>query len=449
LVTLFAFVASQAEAAEGPTPPPADTNKSVTKKRAWPDRIGPFELKNEKTRSSIRFGFAAQPHFQLESLDQGPDADRRDDYAFQFRRIREILKGSLLSEDLTYAFQLNTTPGNIELLDLYLSYRFTPRVQLTLGQRKVPFTRYRGGSFTKLTFVDWAITAKYFGSERQRGFTLQSGAAKGSRVAYAFGVYTGENARSSHGIGVAKVYGEPLWNQSDLVSPAVPASFHPEAVAHVRYQHRGIDTTIDSDLKRGPPRFAAGLSAAYDLRPTPYIDFSHRIAPELLLKLYGFSLASLFYAGFSEERGERMAYRPAMLGMLFQVSYVALNRLELSARYALVDIDDDLRREARDRAQEEIGYLEDDIERIYSVDTSSDPVRAEELARDAADKEAELSALRKVGTLDRDHELTLGLNVFIIGTSLRWQADVSWLKHELVSGTRNDLRFRTQLTLAF
>ncbi len=423
--------------------------KSDGAKRKWPDKIGPFALENETSQSSIGFGFAAQGQFQLDSLDQGPEEDRSDEYTFRFRRMRPSLQGSALTDHLTYKLQLNTAPGALELVDLFIDYRFLTHVRVRLGQSNVPFTRYRWGSFTKLTLVDWAITARAFGSERQRGVTLHNGVKMGTPVTYALGVYSGENARKSNAMGVADVYGERPGNQSDLANPAEPGGVHPEIAAFLAYNYGDIDTSIDTDLEGGPLRFSVAFSAAYDIRPDPYVDFSHRLAPEFLLKVHGFSLASVLYVGFTENLDDPFSYRHAMSGALVQASYIALNRLELAVRYAFVSTGKDILNESQERAQTEIDSLEQEIARIRSVDTTGDPIRADELAQRASDLESDIGELEEVGTLGSDHELTLGFNVFIIGTSLRWQTDVSWLRHAYTSGDRNDVRMRTQLTLAF
>lgn len=423
--------------------------KSNQKERKWPEAIGPFELRNEKSESRIRFGFAGQGQFQLDSLDQGPEADREDEYEFRFRRVRQGLSGSLLTDDLTYSLQLSTAPGGLELIDLFLEYRFLTHVRVRLGQNKVPFTRYRWGSFSKLTLVDWAITTRAFGAERQRGITLHNGMTNGPPITYALGVYSGENARKSHAMGVADAYGERPGNPSDLVDPAKPGRVHPEIVAHLAYNYGDIDTSIDTDLKGGPLRFSVAFSAACDIRPDAYVDFSHRLAPEFLLKVRGFSLSSVFYVGFTEKPDDPFSYRHAMSGALVQASYIVLNRLELAVRYAFVSTGKDILNESHRRSREEIEKRQEEIARIESVDTTGDPIRADELDKMASDLESEIGKLEKVGTLGSDHELTMGFNVFIIDTSLRWQTDVSWLRHAHTTGDRNDVRLRTQLTLAF
>jgi hypothetical protein len=235
-------------------------------------------------------------------------------------------------------------------------------------------------------------------------------------------------------------------NPSALVDPAAFEGVHPEVAVHLSYNHNQIDTTIDTDLEGGPLRFSVGVSGAYDIRPEPMVDFSYRVAPELLLKAYGLSLSSVFYAGFAE-RGNGLRHQPAMLGMLAEVSYILWRRLELSGRYAFVDIDDDVLGQSRDRAQSQVAAIRGDIDDLRAAEV--DPVRRTELDNDIAALEDDITALEKVGAVDRDHELTFGINVFIIGTSLRWQNDLSWLFRETANGDRDDFRFRSQLTLQF
>jgi hypothetical protein len=80
--------------------------------------------------------------------------------------------------------------------------------QLRIGQCKVPFTRFRIQSFQRLTFADWPIVTKFFGGERQIGVTLHNGYEDPPVRAYVVGLLSGVNARASHGIGIATVYGE-------------------------------------------------------------------------------------------------------------------------------------------------------------------------------------------------------------------------------------------------
>jgi phosphate-selective porin OprO/OprP len=394
------LLASPATAADGA--PPRDEKEPKP-----PEAIGPFLVKSPSKTSSLRFGFAAQLLYQLDSVDNGPDADRDVEHAFKLRRLRMSLSGVALTEDFSYALQLSTNPGNLELVDLYLNYRFTKDIQIRLGQFKIPFTRYRMMSFSRLTFVDWALVTKYFGAERQRGFAVHNGYTKQPRFAYVLGVFTGQNARASHGVGLAEAFGATVDNPSDLVDPAAMEAAHPEVGLHLSYNHGGIDTATDTDLKGGPLRFSAGVSGANDLRPDPIRDFSYRVAFEVLIKTHGLSVFAAFYSGFAARDGNHQDQQHAMLGMLAQLSYLVWSRLEFSGRYALVDIDDDLREQSRNSAE------------------------------------------GQAGDLNREQELTFGVNVYIIGASLRWQNDLSWIYREGEDRNRDDLRFRSQLTLQF
>ena len=196
-------------------------------------------------------------------------------------------------------------------------------------------------------------------------------------------------------------------------------------MAHAAYNLGGIDTSRDSDRSGGPLRLSAGLSVAWDLDPDRVADLALRLAPELLVKLRRVSLFGAFYLGFAR-RGESVAdQRLAMMGAVAQTSYFFPRGVELAARYALVHVDGRVAQSARRRASAIIAA-----------------------AVDEAEREALTHKYRAAGTLRREHEATLGVNLHLIGRSLKLQWDVSWLAHEYQDGASgHDLRVRTQLQL--
>ncbi len=433
------LASAKVEAAEPTGTPAVETDP---KEGTWPEAIGPFAIESRDGQSRLQIGFAGQLLYQMDGRDTG-GAERTLRHSVDVRRLRETLKGSAASERFTFALQLSTLYGALELIDLYLNYAFLPDIQIRLGQMKVPFTRYRMMSFSRLTFVDWALVKSYFGAERQRGVVLHNGLTKQRRIAYALGLFTGQNARAAAAVGLARATGEPVENPSDLVDPAAMERIHPEIALHLSYNHNDIDTAIDTDLEGGPLRFSVGVSGAYDTRPDPLVDFSFRLAPEVLFKAYGFSFFSAFYSGFADRGGVGLDQQHAMSGLLVQLSYLLWGRLEISARFAFVDLDDDVLRQSRNRADDRMTVLQGELDALRAREWDSG------LEAAIADRETALSDLGKRGTLNRDQELTFGLNVFIIGTSLRWQSDVSWLQREYVDGNRDDIRLRSQITLQF
>ncbi len=392
----------------------------------WPDKIGPFELQSNDKQHTLRLGLAMQLLFRVDNKDRGTGQSRENQSYAEARRIRPSLRGSLVNGLFEFYLHLNTSPNTLDLLDIYLNYKPHDYAQLRLGQWKIPFTRYRIQSYKRLTLADWAITSKSFGAERQIGLAIHSGLEKPQPFDYALGVFSGMNARSSHAVGIATLYGETIPSASNLAEPGPKMEFHPEFVGRFGYNYRGIDIQRDTDFKGGAPRLHAGMSASYDLRPDEALDFAARFSPEFLLKAYGFSFFASAYLGWCEETTGKKAPNLAMVGGLLQTSYLLTPHVELALRYAIVHNLKEARHDARRRADRLIASAEDPSE----VDALTE-------------------SYQKVGTITKEHETSFGVNVYIIGESLKWQNDISCLIHDRIEDHRQDIRFRSQLQLAF
>lgn len=375
----------------------------------------------------LSLGLNVQMFYQYLEKDMGEEVHPEYSSQFKWRRIRPTATGHLLDDDLRFYLHLNVAPGALELMDFYVDYTFFPEVRLRVGQYKVPFTRYRIQSYSNLQFVDWAIVTKYFGAERNLGISLHNGYEKPMPIEYEIGLFTGRNSRTSHGVGISQVTGEPVTNPSDLVEPAAQDEFHPAVGAHMAYNYDNIQTAYETDFEKTGFRFAAGASAVWDANPVPYRDFSLRVAPELLMKFYGISLSGNYYMGFDEPDGEMARTALSMTGFLVNASYLISKWVEVSARYAQVDTDKKFREDAMDRAQ--------DI-----ISAESDPETAEALADQYAN----------VGRIKSENEITACVNIYLVGRKLKLQNDASWLGHvNHDDEEKQDFRFRTQLQLAF
>ena len=402
----------------------ARTGLPSSRQQAARTSVGPFELVSPDSTSRLRLQFVGQLRLGFESKDRGKGKSRTKETYMEARRIRLLLSGSVFASDLTYRLHLSTAPGSLELMDFYFNYRHKRWPEFRYGQYKTPFTRYRIQSFQNLTFVDWAIVTKFFGAERQMGFALHNGYEKPPRWGYIFGVFTGVNARASHGIGVAKVYGEEAPNPSDLAHPGPRAKFHPEVFLHLVYSAHGIQIQSDTDEEGGPLRYSVSVSGGWDLDPMAYQDFTIRLAPEVLVKYHGASFFAVGYAGFAQI-GDASVNKLAMLGGLGQTAYRINRRLEFSARYAIVDFRDALVDDAAARAKELIAQASE-----------------ETLA-------AVKAQYKDAGQVRREQEATVGCNVYLVGHSLKWQNDAGMLRHNRRSETRVDYQVRSQFQVAF
>jgi len=430
------------EPAPAPPAPPAPEPPAVVpaaepekKSCTLPSKIGPFEIKSADGQSSLQFNLAAQLLFHFDSkelsekkTDENPNpGNYRDNTGtVEMRRIRPQIRGMVLTQDLEYNLQLSMVPGNIELIDFYLNYRIVDHARFRLGWYKIPFTRYRIQSFKELTLPDWSIVTKYFGAERQFGLSIHNGYEKPMEVEYEFGVFTGQNSRASHAVALPKLYGEEAPNPSSLTDPAAQNQWHPEVVWRVAWNPGGIVTRTDTDFEGGSARVSLGLSGAWDFRPKRYIDLNLRVAPEFLLKAYGFSMSLVGYVA-TQKMGDSLSNTQlAFAGGLAQASYLIAKRYELAARYSFVSTNSETREDAFNRGQNII----------------NDPENAE-------DVEALKKQYDKLGQTKYEQELCGGFNVYIIGSSLKWNTDVSYLPRTTLKDRRDDVRVRSQIQVAF
>ena len=423
VLSLWLFCAMPAQAE---TPPePADTSSPSVAEPSesappsdlpWPSKISPLVLSSSDGSHKLRLAFVAQMHYQMDAVEDEPGEGRDISHRFRWRRVRLDLRGSLPAAKFDYRLHLNVSPGALELMDLYVNYALTPTYQFRLGQQKIPFTRHRLNSFTNLQFVDWALVSPWFGAERQVGLTLHNGYKDLPLIEYEVGVYTGQNVRKSHGVGVAMAYEEKRVNPSSLTDPAPLDEFHPAFAWHLAYNYNGIRTSYDTDFEKREFRFTIGASMVADIRPVEYRDAALRAAFEALMKVRGFSLGGMYYLLAHETDAELDIH-----GAQLHTSYLIGDHVELALRYATVMLVQSFREELRDRSATLRAALSDPTDNSYL----------------------------SIGTLQDEHEITFGVNVYVIGRNLKWQTDTSWLLHSLDSGTTHDFRVRSQLQLAF
>lgn len=383
--------------------------------------VGPFEVSSSKDSTTLRFQFAGQFLTAYEDKDKGSGIDWQTSFYSKTRRVRPSLTVTVPKWKTSFRLHLSTAPGSLELMDLYFNSEIKPGIKIRVGQYKIPFTRYRIQSFQRLTFVDWSLVTKYFGAERQIGLSLHNGYERPPKWAYEIGVFSGTNARSSHAVGLAAIYGETVSNPSDLNGSSIKTEYHPELVWHFSYNSRDIDVRSDSDNKGGDWRYSFGSSIAWDLDPVKYTDLALRLAQEVLIKYRYFSFMIAGYLGFAG-MDDAPRSRLAMTGILAQSAYHLTNRVEVSARFSRVDFDEAIVDDAFYRADSIIGLTE---------------------------KADDVSQYLDVGNLLSETEFTLGLNIYIDEHNLKVQNDFGLLLHERRYESRTDYLIRSQLQISF
>jgi hypothetical protein len=396
----------------------------VGERGSWPEGFEPFVIGDPEGAGTLRIALAAQALYEMDVDDVQTRDARIDDWGGRFRRLRFVLSGHLGVSALTYLLHLSTLPSSLELMDFWLQYEVGSWLSVRAGAFKIPLTRYRLNSFKGLAAVDWSVVTAYFGAERQKGLMLHG--AAGGGFAYRLAVVTGVASRPPHARGIASLYGESVPNPSDLTGPARNERIHPELVLHLAYTHGPFSHATEADVKGGPLRVSAGVSAAWDARPERGVDAALRVAPELWLEAYGFHAQATGCLGFVQMGPDVSDTSFALVGAVAHAGYTWRGRVDVTAQYAMVATMEKMRTDAMNRAS-----------RIVAAAASLDDLL--EL----------MDRYGPAGTFESRHETTLAVTFFVIGRNLEWASDLTWIATSAGGGRLHELRFRSQIQLTF
>jgi hypothetical protein len=331
-------------------------------------------------------------------------------------RVRPGLRGVLLDRRLTLAVTLNTSPTALELIEAWSEIELArPWLRIRVGQWKVPFTRYRGASFSDLVLVDWARTVTVpFGAEHAIGVAA-SGTVAGVGTRWDVGLFTGAPSRAAHGTGLAACYGERIEYASALGSLHGIDSVHPELAFRVS-QALGERAEAGGGV-------LLSLSIAGDLAPEPRRDLALRMAPELHARIGVASAHLILYAGLAPIGDDPLA--PALLGALAELDVPVTQDVELAVRFARTARTGALQADARAHAGRAV------------VDAPPD------------EREAVATRHARTGRVDAEQEVAIGVRWSVVGRTVALQGDAAWLTEEGEHGVAHGwrLRLQTQLVL--
>jgi hypothetical protein len=386
--------AASAPSAAPAAPVDAASPAAASKPR---ERLGPVEIETKHAR--FRIGGVAQLTSEMQVDDQGEVTGFAD-----FRRLRIDTRVSFFDDDLSLRTHISTMPRDPELLDLHVDARLHELVKLRAGVAKTPFTSYRQQSINDHVLVDWPITSRWFGGERQLGFTAEG---KPGDARYAVGVYGGDASRPQNQR-FSTAYGDFAPSRTSFRTATPFDVPHPELMARGGYQLGPVELTGN---------------VAWDARPVHGIDATARFALEAHLDTERVDLWGIGYAALADdlagETGE------GLYGAMAEAAFRVHDRVELALRYAAVALPERLRVDARATIDARIAEAPEDEQ--------------EELAEKYA----------SVGRVKALQEATAGFAVYFFGHDLKWHNDVSWL-HETREGDAKDaFRLRTELQLAF
>ena len=387
--------------------------------RERPERLGPVQIEINERGDRLSLGLGTQFLTAVNHAFATADQQRDTTARVQIRRLRVSFGGEFVARKIQTKLQFNFAPNAPELIDVWLMYAPFRQLGIKFGQFKLPYTRYREQSFAVLSNADWSPVTRVFGSERQVGLALVQPGLDDLPWEYGLGVYTGTNARASHGLGVIEQYGETPENPSDFRTFGAAYEIHPELAGRVARNFGGIDTSANSDLQRGPLRHSVGVSGAWDVRPSPRQDLAGRLALEWLAKLHGVHFNAVGHLGWVDTGFETIF---GTWGGLLETGYRFDRSWELTARYSHVQFVSALRDDARIYAASQIG-------------DGSDPTLVTQYA--------------DVGNVRSVDEAALAGTYDLFGPSLRAQLEAAWDAANTLMGWRQALVLRLQLQFTF
>jgi len=408
--------------AEPSTTTLAEAEPEAPADRKLPMRLGPVRIKVGKTEDWIGIGFAAQMEFEYDQQFAGAGVQKDSNQTLEFRRIRTTLSSSFIDGRIQSRFQINMTPSAFELIDMWFSFTRFKFATFRVGQFKIPYDRYRAQSFAALSLVDWAPTTRMFGSERQVGAEMLAGGGF-LGLEYALGIFSGVNARASHGVAISEVYGNVPNNPSSFGSGEVVSSFHPELVARVAKNFGQINTDTNSDVMGSKKlRHSVGTGIAWDARPLATQDLALRLSAEWLAKISHLHMNFISYlAWYKPWQGGKILFGP--IGFMAETGYRFSLTWELAIRYSMTYLTPWLRSDSRRYG-------------AFQIANATDPASAIQQYGDN-------------GEQTTSNQLAIAGTSHIIGNSLKVVAEAAWVAQRWEAGRRNGFAIGLQLQFLF
>jgi len=408
--------------AEPSTTTLAEAEPDAPDDRKLPMRLGPVRIRIGKGDDWIGIGFATQMEFEYDQQFAGGGAQKSAQETLEFRRIRTTLSSSFIDGRIRSRFQINLTPSAFELIDMWFAFTRFKFATFRVGQFKIPYDRYRAQSFAALSFIDWSPTTTMFGSERQVGAEML-GIGGFLKAEYAIGVFSGTNARASHGVGITEVYGEVPQNASDFGFGEVISEFHPELVARGAKNFGKINTDTNSDVTGSKElRHSVGAGIAWDARPKAVQDLGLRLSAEWLGKIRHVHMNVVSYLAWYEPwQGGKILFGP--IGFMAETGYRFSLMWELALRYSVTYLTPWLRSDARSYGE-------------FQIANATDPAAA-------------IEQYGENGQQTTDNELALAGTSHIIGNSLKVVAEAAWVAQRWEAGRLHGFRLNLQLQFLF
>ena len=288
-----------------------------------------FFIKNGDGRYSLKLTGRVQPFYTLH-VDRDP-LDFKN--AFEIRRARLSLEGTIHTKALTYKLQTDLGKGFVTLKDFHVDAEFAKHTWLRVGQWKRPFSRQQINSSGRLEVADRSITDKAFLGGRDIGLAVHNNYEKSPDFEWIVGVF--------NGTGDGSKFVPTLDPMTGAVTGGaftnVPGKFKPAWVARAGINRNGIKGYSEADLEGGPLRFAVAGNISVEGDNDDDDKSNQKAGVDYVVKAEGFSTTGGFYLMTEQTDLKLTDQELAFLGFHLQAGYMVTPKVQAVARYALVD----------------------------------------------------------------------------------------------------------------
>ena len=273
-------------------------------------------------------GIGGRLQFRYTYKDNDADYGYRDTNNIDVRRARLSFGGNVYGKLLHYYIELDGDSFDVGIRDFYVYWTPLEELNAKMGYFKVPFNQQRMTTSAKLLFQDRAIASEAFDQDRDYGVDIYGKPLDGY-LEYHAAVFNGD------GENPAKRVNKDDNKDNELMY-----------VLNLRYNPFGKYDTIDETDIKNTEKFKATIGAS--------VAFNGKVKdekPEDTDTLVGVAELSMKYRGFSwhneyfvmTEDPESDGDTVDSDGFFSQAGYFVIpKKLEVAARYSLLDPDNDV-----------------------------------------------------------------------------------------------------------
>jgi len=273
-------------------------------------------------------GIGGRLQFRYTYKDNDADYGYRDTNNIDVRRARLSFGGNVYGKLLHYYIELDGDSFDVGIRDFYVYWTPLEELNAKMGYFKVPFNQQRMTTSAKLLFQDRAIASEAFDQDRDYGVDIYGKPLDGY-LEYHAAVFNGD------GENPAKRVNKDDNKDNELMY-----------VLNLRYNPFGKYDTIDETDIKNTEKFKATIGAS--------VAFNGKVKdekPEDTDTIVGVAELSMKYRGFSwhneyfvmTEDPESDGDTIDSDGFFTQAGYFVIpKKLEVAARYSLLDPDNDV-----------------------------------------------------------------------------------------------------------